>query len=99
MIDKYRLYAYDDKDLIASFRKNPSHYKGVSLMQRVAPQFEKVFNDDLIDLFERMLEVDPEYRLTISQVLQHPYFDQIKKLPKMYEKKNEKKDKNDKKNK
>lgn len=35
-----------------------------------------------------MLEVDPEYRLTIEDVLKHPFFDRIKKLPKMYESKN-----------
>lgn len=46
-----------------------------------------------------MLEVDPEYRLTIVDVLKHPFFDRIKKLPKMYVEKNkgkeEKKQKQD----
>ena len=38
-----------------------------------------------------MLEVDPEYRLTITEVLNHPYFDRVKRLPKMYEEKNKRK--------
>ena len=47
----------------------------------------------MIDLLEKMLEIDPEYRLTITQVMHHPYFDKIKKLPKMYVEKNKKKQK------
>lgn len=50
-----------------------------------------MFDAQLIDLFEKMLEVDPEYRLTIVEVLNHPYFDRVKKFPKMYEQKNKKK--------
>jgi serine/threonine protein kinase len=37
-----------------------------------------------------MMEVDPEYRLTITEVLSHPYFDRLKKLPKMYSEKSKK---------
>ena len=59
MIEKYKLYGFDDKDFIKSIQKNSSLYPGVSLMERVAPQFENVFDDQLVDLFERMLEVDP----------------------------------------
>lgn len=67
--------------------KNPHKFSGISLWDRVPSKFKHLFDHQLIDLFERMLEVDPEYRLTISEVLEHPYFDRVKRLPKMAERK------------
>ena len=66
---------------------NPDKYTGASIRNRISEKYEKYFNEQLIDLLEKMLEVDPEYRLTAEQVLMHPYFDRVKKLPRMWVKK------------
>jgi serine/threonine protein kinase len=50
-------------------------------MDRVETKNEKYFTDELVDLLEGMLQVDPEERLTIREVLNHRYFDKVKKLP------------------
>lgn len=70
-------------------------YEGINIRDRIPQEFVKYFDDQLVDLMTKMLEPDPEYRLTIFQVLNHPYFDRIKRLPKMYEEK-QRKSKNDK---
>lgn len=40
------------------------------------------------------MDPDPEYRLSITEVMHHPYFNTVKNLPQMYLKKREKKAKN-----
>lgn len=53
-------------EILQKIRSNKKLYPGVLLKKRIPPQFSNIFDDELIDLFEKMLEIDPEYRLTIS---------------------------------
>ena len=52
-------------------------------------KYTGIFDHGLVELMDAMLEVDPEYRITISEVLMHPYFDRVKELPPMLSKKQE----------
>ena len=39
---------------------------------------------DLFDLIEKMLEYDPEKRMSLSDALDHPYFDRLKPEDKLH---------------
>jgi serine/threonine protein kinase len=88
VFEKYNKVSGVEMDLIEQLKNGSKKFEGISLRDRVPEQYEKIFDDNLIDLLEKMMEVDPEYRLTITEVMRHPYFDRVKKLPKMYEEKN-----------
>ena len=96
-VKKYNWQIPDFDDYILKIMKDPKICSGISLMDRVPPKDENLFDKDLINLFEGMLEPDPEHRLTISEVINHPYFERVKKLPPMYSEKDDaKKDENEK---
>jgi serine/threonine protein kinase len=44
------------------------------LRDAVPEEREDFFTDDLIDVFEKMLVVDPEERITVSELLTHKFF-------------------------
>lgn len=78
VLKKYRFY--EGKE--ANFDE---FFTGISIRDRIPEEKEHIFTNHLINLLEGMLEPDPEHRLTISEVLNHPYFYQLKRLPKLKE--------------
>jgi serine/threonine protein kinase len=89
--EKYQKASAMEVSLIEEIKANRKLFEGISLSDRIPDEYAKHFDDQLLDLLAKMLEVDPEYRLTITEVLNHPYFDRVKRLPKMYEEKNKRK--------
>ncbi len=91
MHSKYSLpFTAEYFDLLYEHVKDPTLYKPRDLREAVPEDREEFFTDDLIDVFEKMLIVDPEERITVSELLNHKYFKSIKKIPPMYEEKRRK---------
>ena len=76
-MNEYNAHFYE------KIKANPQIYSGVSLRDKVPKEREKYFRDDLVDLLEKMLVFDPEDRITMAEVLEHPFFDRVKTLPKV----------------
>lgn len=55
-----------ENTLISEIKQNPKLYEGFSVGNRITTASAKLFDTQLIDLFDKMLEPDPEYRLTIN---------------------------------
>lgn len=55
-----------ENTLIGEIKQNPKLYEGFSVSNRIPTTSAKFFDAQLIDLFDKMLEPDPEYRLTVN---------------------------------
>ena len=60
-MDKYKLYQETEENITIykQCKENPEFYDGVSFRDRVYEPFEHYFSDDLIDLLEKMIRIDP----------------------------------------
>ncbi len=75
MHTKYRLpFTAEYYQLLHDHIQDPTLYKPRDLRDAVPEEREDFFTDDLIDVFEKMLIVDPEERITVSELLTHKFF-------------------------
>lgn len=60
-MEKYKLYQSSEENLTVyqQCKQNPLFYDGVSFRDRVYQEFEHYFTDDLVDLLEKMIKIDP----------------------------------------
>jgi casein kinase II subunit alpha len=71
-ISKYELKidAYFDEKLV--------DYPRVPWTKFITPKNNRLSNKDAIDLLDKMLKYDPADRITASEAMAHPYFNQVK---------------------
>lgn len=73
--------------MLEDYEKRPKKYRPKSVKKLIPEAKREFFTEQLIDIFDRMFVADPEDRITITQLLQHSYFQKAKKIPPMFQEK------------
>ncbi len=87
---KYR-YSIDHeiRKALENIMSDPDKYENGNIKRILRSKHredrDEVMTEEFIDLIAGMLTVDPEERLSIDEIVEHPYFDTVRKLPPMYE--------------
>jgi serine/threonine protein kinase len=96
ILDLYKKYRYNsigNLNLLDDIEQNPGNFPEKDYTAIQIKSNKEFYKKDLIEVFKRMLEPDPELRATPEELMSMDYFKKIKKLPEIYSMKNIKKKK------
>ena len=79
--------------MLDDIEQNPSNFPEKDYTTIQIKSNKEFYKRDLIEVFKRMFEPDPELRATPEELMSMDYFKKIKKLPEIYSMKNIKKKK------
>lgn len=90
---KYRYNSIGNLNFLEELEQHPEKYPEADYSFISIKANKEYYTKDLIEVFKRMFEPDPELRATPEELMSMPYFQRIKKLPLMYSMKEGKKKK------
>lgn len=93
-MDLFRRNRYSNLTVVEDLmevEENIEMYPERSLFDVKGRNNGEFYTKELVRVFQRMLEPDPERRATVEEIMRMDYFRRVRFLPKMYEMKEEKK--------